>query len=182
MNRRITSKEAILEQAMEIAKREGPGGISIRKLAAACKISIGSVYNYYADKEQLTDEVVARFWEQILMDQEKIYRWGMGFTQFLEQYYHLLYGRLSHYDRGWLEEMYLRISNEEGQDTLTPVRLLLHQVLLEDKKVNGRIWNMELNEDTFCNYVVINLMALLRAGESNCRFLIFLLEHLLYDV
>ncbi len=182
MNRRVTSKEAILEQAMEIAKQEGPGGISIRKLAAACGISIGSVYNYFADKEQLTDEVVAQFWSRILMDQEKVYRGGMGFTQFLEQYYHLLYGRLSRYDRGWLEEMYLRISDEEGHDMLSPIRLLLHKVLSEDEKINGRIWNLELNEDTFCDYVVTNLMALLKAEESNCRFFIFLLEHLLYDV
>jgi hypothetical protein len=26
-----------------------------------------------------------------------------------------------------------------------------------------------------------NLMALLQAGENNCRFFLFLLEHLLYD-
>ena len=58
---------------------------------------------------------------------------------------------------------------------------IMRKVLDGDMRINGSIWNIELNEDAFCEYVFINIMALLRAGENNCRFFIFLLEHLLYD-
>ena len=57
---------------------------------------------------------------------------------------------------------------------------LIKEVLARDERVRGDIWNMELNKDAFCDYVFTNFFALLRAGESNCRFFLFLLEHLLY--
>lgn len=175
MNHRVISKEQILEKAMEIALREGVDRVSIRKLAAACGIAVGSVYNYYPNKEALIAAVAERFWSGILADQEKLYRKGISFTVFLEQYYSFLYGRLAQYDKSWL----MQISGRESEKS---VIRMLKSVLLEDRRVNGSIWNMELNEDAFCQYVVTNLMALLQVGESNCRFFLFLLEHLLYDV
>lgn len=174
MNHRVTSKDAILEKAMDIALAQGVDKVSIRKIATACEISIGSVYNYYKDKETLITDIAEGFWQEIFKDQEQLYREGMNFTLFLEQYYILLYGRLSPYDKSWLREMEGRIPEK----TAIPI---MRKVLDGDYRINGSIWNMELNEDAFCEYVFINIMALLRAGENNCRFFIFLLEHLLYD-
>ena len=174
MNHRVTSKDAILEKAMEIALSQGIDKVSIRKISAACGISIGSVYNYYKDKESLVTDIAERFWQDIFKDQELLYREGMYFTMFLEQYYILLYGRLSPFDKSWLKEMEGKIPEK----TAIPI---MRKVLDSDRRINGSIWNMELNEDAFCEYVFINIMALLRAGENNCRFFIFLLEHLLYD-
>ena len=59
---------------------------------------------------------------------------------------------------------------------------LLYQVLSEDPRVHWSIWTMELNQEAFCEYVLISILALLQAGENNCRFLIFLLDHLLYHL
>ena len=58
---------------------------------------------------------------------------------------------------------------------------LFMRVLEADERFIGSIWNMELNQKAFCEYVLNNIMALIRTGESNCRFFIFLLDHLLYD-
>ena len=174
MNKRVTTREAILAETMTIAVREGVDKVSIRKIAKACGIAIGSVYNYFPNKESLIAAVSEQFWERILDNQEQIYMSGMGFCAFLEHYYSFLYGRLVRYDRSWLAEM----------KSLAPQKsavMLLKKVLLEDVRVNQSIWNMELNEDAFCEYVLTNLMALLRSGENNCRFFLFLLEHLLYN-
>ena len=175
MRQKVTSKEQILDAAMEIAICEGVDHVSVRKLASACGIAVGSMYNYYPDKETLIEAVAEQFWGRILSDQEKLYRRGMEFTLFLEQYYGFLYGRLSRYDKSWLAQMNGRTKKREAL-------CLLREVLDADSRVNPAIWNMELNQDTFVDYVFVNLMALLQAGENNCRFFIFLLEHLLYDV
>lgn len=175
MNHRVTTQEKILDAAMEIALREGIDRLSIRKIASTCGIAVGSVYNYCNNKEALNTAVAERFWDRIFEDQDQLYRSGMGFTRFLEQYYLFLYGRLSRYDRSWLREMDAMVPKK----TAVP---MMRKVLKEDRNVRGFIWNMDLNEDTFCEYVFINVMALLRAGENNCRFFIFLLEHLLYNV
>jgi AcrR family transcriptional regulator len=175
MNHRVTSKEQIIDKAMEIAIREGVDHVSIRKLAAACGIAIGSVYNYFSNKEVLIAAVAEQFWSKILRDQEMLYRSGMGFTDFLEQYFLFLYGRLAMYDKSWIMEI-------SGRESERKAIAMLRDVLDKDRRVRGSIWNMELNEDAFCSYVMTNLMALLQAGENNCRFFLFLLEHLLYDV
>ena len=174
MNRRVTTREAILQEAMEIALREGIDKVSIRKLAQACGIAIGSIYNYFPDKDALIAAVSEQFWEKILDNQELVYIGGMGFCAFLEDYYCFLYGRLLRYDRSWLVEM-------NASAPKASAVMLLKKVLMEATRVNPSIWNMELNEDVFCEYVMTNLMALLRSGENNCRFFLFLLEHLLYN-
>lgn len=175
MNHRVTTQEKILDTAMEIAVREGIDRLSIRKVASACGIAIGSVYNYCHNKESLNTAVAERFWNGIFADQDQLYYSGMGFTRFLEQYYLFLFGRLSRFDSSWLREMEIGVPGR----TAIP---LMRRVLDEDRNIHREIWNMELNEDTFCEYVFINVMALLRAGENNCRFFIFLLEHLLYHI
>lgn len=174
MNRRVTSQDKILDTATEIALREGIDQLSIRKVANACGIAIGSVYNYCNDKNALNQAVTERFWSRIFENQEQLYVKGMGFTRFLESYYQFLFGRLSVYDNSWLREMNAEVPGR----TAIP---MMRQVLMEDTRVNDSIWNMELNEDAFCKYVFVNMMALLRAGENNFRFFIFLLEHLLYN-
>lgn len=173
MKQRVTTKEEILEHALNIAIEEGVDQVSIRKLAASLNIAVGSMYNYYKDKEALMTAVSEHFWNNILKDQEQLFRSGMGFTMFLEQYYGFLYGRLYRHDISWLSAM--------DETTKDQALGLFMRVLEADERVIGSIWNMELNQNAFCEYVLNNIMALIRTGESNCRFFIFLLDHLLYD-
>lgn len=174
MNHHVTTKEEILEKALDIAMKEGIDKVSMRKLSGACGIAIGSVYNYYANKDALILAVSEHFWTHLLQDQEKLFQRGIGFTAFLEQYYIFLYGRLAQYDSSWLGSM--------DDITRKKAEALLYQVLSEDSRVDWSIWNMELNQEAFCEYVLISILALLQAGENNCRFLIFLLDHLLYHL
>ena len=51
MKQRVTTQEEILEHALKIAIEEGVDKVSIRKLATSCGIAVGSMYNYYKDKE-----------------------------------------------------------------------------------------------------------------------------------
>ncbi len=173
MNKKVTSTDKILQQALLIAKKEGVDKLSIRKLASACDIAVGSVYNYYPDKEALVTALASTFWNNIFSDQEKLYHHGMGFTQFLEWYYSYLYAKMSPYDSSWVRELEGKIPSEKT------VKLFM-EILKEDDKVNNSIWNIEFQPENFCQYVFTNVMALLQSGESNCRFFIYLLENLLY--
>lgn len=175
MRQKVTSREEIKDEALKIAVRDGIDRVSVRKLAEACGIGVGSMYNYYPDKESLIEAVSEAFWEDILRDQERLYRRGTEFTSFLEQYYGFLYSRLLNYDKNWLS----RLSGSSSQ--MRAAMELLRRVLGEDHRINPAIWNMELNQEAFLRYVFVNLTALLQAGEKNCRFFIYLLEHLLYD-
>ena len=53
MNTVITSREAILEMSRQLIRQQGWSGVSIRALAAACGVSVGSIYNYFYSKAAL---------------------------------------------------------------------------------------------------------------------------------
>lgn len=173
MNKRVTSTDIILEKALLIAKKEGVDKLSIRKLATACGIAVGSVYNYYPDKDALITALADTFWKNIFSDQNRLYHHGMGFTQFLEWYYSYIFAKMTPYDSSWVKEL-------EGKIPKESTIALFMEILKEDTKVNNAIWNMEFQQEAFCEYVFTNVMALLQSGEANCRFFIYLLENLLY--
>ena len=67
-NRPVISKEQILDAAYEIATAKGLGALSIRAVAAACGVAVGTVYNSYPTKSDLVNDVVGRFWQRAFSD------------------------------------------------------------------------------------------------------------------
>ena len=50
MNTIVTSKEEILKNSRELIREKGWAAVSIRSVASACGVSVGSIYNYYDSK------------------------------------------------------------------------------------------------------------------------------------
>lgn len=65
MNTIVTSKEEILKISRELIRREGWSAISIRSVAAACGVSVGSIYNYFDSKAALMGATVESVWCEI---------------------------------------------------------------------------------------------------------------------
>jgi AcrR family transcriptional regulator len=75
MNRRsgIKTKEKILDSAMKVFSQYGYAGSSIRTIAKAAGISIGGVYLYFRNKEELyLDLIKARIQEQTCKTKEVV--------------------------------------------------------------------------------------------------------------
>ena len=47
MNTVVTSKDEILKTNRELIQKQGWSAVSIRSVAAACGVSVGSIYNYF---------------------------------------------------------------------------------------------------------------------------------------
>ena len=65
MNNTVTSKDDILAASREIISREGLPAVSIRSVAAACGVSVGSIYNYFDSKAELVGSAVESVWREI---------------------------------------------------------------------------------------------------------------------
>ena len=65
MNKNITSKEEILNISRELIKKKGFNSINIRTIAENCNIAIGSIYNYFNSKEELTISIIGSIWLDI---------------------------------------------------------------------------------------------------------------------
>ena len=65
MNTVVTSKEDILKASRELIRERGWSAISIRSVAAACGVSVGSIYNYFDSKAELMSAAVESVWRDI---------------------------------------------------------------------------------------------------------------------
>ena len=65
MNTVVTSKEEILKASRELIQREGWSAVNIRSVAAACGVSVGSIYNYFDSKAALVGAAVESVWCEI---------------------------------------------------------------------------------------------------------------------
>lgn len=65
MNTIVTSKEEILQTSRELIRQQGWSAVSIRSVAAACGVSVGSIYNYFDSKADLVGATVESVWSEI---------------------------------------------------------------------------------------------------------------------
>ena len=65
MNTVVTSKEDILETSRKLIQQQGWSAINIRSVAAACGVSVGSIYNYFDSKAALICTTVESVWCEI---------------------------------------------------------------------------------------------------------------------
>lgn len=65
MNTAVTSKEDILKTSRELIRQQGWSAINIRSVAAACGVSVGSIYNYFDSKAALVTATVESVWHEI---------------------------------------------------------------------------------------------------------------------
>ena len=60
MPKQVIDPEKLVSQAYAIASRDGISALSVRKVASACGIAVGSVYGYFPTKADLTAAVLTR--------------------------------------------------------------------------------------------------------------------------
>lgn len=65
MNNVVTSREEILKTSRALLRDKGWAAVNIRGVAAACGVSVGSIYNYFGSKEELAGAVVESVWHEI---------------------------------------------------------------------------------------------------------------------
>lgn len=65
MNTVVTSKEDILTASRDLILTQGWSALSIRSVANACGVSVGSIYNYFHSKSELMGATTERVWCEI---------------------------------------------------------------------------------------------------------------------
>ena len=91
MNTIVTSKEEILQTSRELIRQQGWSAVSIRSVAAACGVSVGSIYNYFDSKADLVGATVESVWSEIFHRPN-----DMSVFQSVESCITWMYGRMAY--------------------------------------------------------------------------------------
>lgn len=65
INPEITSKEAIMRVCKGIVSRQGLAALNMRAVARECGTALGTLYNYYSDKDELVLATIGSIWHDI---------------------------------------------------------------------------------------------------------------------
>lgn len=186
MPKQVIDPEKLVGQAYAIASRDGISALSVRKVASACGIAVGSVYGYFPTKADLTAAVLTRFFEENLSDELCAVRPGERFTSYVRRFREALCAARAGMSVDWFAEM-RRLPGAE-QQALETVRatMLAHierglvRVLDADESVVRSRLVGPMSAEALCRYVLRSIFAfLMDGGESET--LLALLDASLYD-
>lgn len=104
-NKATITRQRILEAAYAMVKDVGPANISIRRVAATCGVSVGSIYNYFPTKADLVAETIWLFWHESLHREMFIVGSDEDFVTFCERLMGDLKHTLEAFRRDWLSQL-----------------------------------------------------------------------------
>lgn len=141
--RSVITSEEILEQAYQLACEQGLRSLSIRSIAAACDVSVGTVYNSYASKTELINDVVGMFWQRAFAETMKTLaaHEGNDFIAFCEALSQSLKNALKEFRKEFLSDLSAlsegdRLSAQKReQQSFIHARAGIERALLSDPKI-----------------------------------------------
>lgn len=184
MNTNITSREAILQVCRRIVAEGGMQALSMRRVADECRIALGTLYNYFADKDALVLATVESIWQDVFH--------GGGanpahasFTDCVAE----LYGRMRRGAQaypGFLTGHAVGLAGDvrgEARDrmdgTLAHIRSGMLEALRSDPNVPERAFTAEFTQEAFVGFVLNQLLVLLLQGQPDCAALLEIIRRVL---
>lgn len=185
MARQTIEREALVQEAYRLAAEGGLASIGIREVAAACGVSVGTIYNHFPAKSDLVAEVVAVFWRDSLALESCSPRPDEDFVCYVGRVYAAMRVTLAEFRSDWLPEiraLALRgepVGHDRERLVFDHMRAGLVSVLARDPKADvSRLSNVDADE--LCAFVLESMMSSLSDGMSTCHVLSAILRAALY--
>ena len=171
----------LLGYAREIVAEQGPGALSIREIAGRAGIAVGTVYNYFVNKNDILLALTEEYWQDAMEEMDKRVDGG-SFADQLGEIYLFLRERVSQ-SAGTLMNS-LQAVEDAGRYRMEAMLLLLRQSLTgrmeRDTGIRQDIWNGSFTQDRYAGFLVNNLMALLRSRDADIDLLSEIVRRTLY--
>lgn len=185
-NKPVINKQQILDTAFDIACTSGLSGLSIRGIASACNVAIGTVYNYFPTKHDLINDVVGRFWNEALADRMPSAKTGDDFVSFCQELARQLSEALAKFRDDWLTEIAaldahgIASARKREESCFAHIRSGLAVALGQDSKVAHDRLQGALAPDKLCAFIWDSMLSSIKQGDPACETLFALLRRVLY--
>lgn len=176
-----TLRDTLLGHARRMGREEGFEAINIRTLAKEAGVSVGTVYNYFDNKDDILLALTEAYWRGTLAEM----RGAIGGTSFVlqvEAIYAFLRDRM---DTAGAELMgSLRDVERAGRDRMQSMQQVLRGALVQrmdqDASIPATIWTDAFTREQYADFVLMNLLLLLRMGAPDIDFFLEIIQKTLY--
>ncbi|NLK96151.1 MAG: helix-turn-helix transcriptional regulator [Clostridiales bacterium] len=83
-------KQIILDEGKEMLKEKGYMNFSMRDLANKCDIAIGTVYNYFPNKQEIVNALFISSWNETISEIKEVKKMNITFYNKMEEVYKCL--------------------------------------------------------------------------------------------
>lgn len=186
MNTVVTSKEEILETSRELIRKQGWSALSIRSVAAACKVSVGSIYNYYGSKAELISDTVESVWFEIFHQPEVIEGFENTLACIVWMYERMEYGCSRYPGFFTLHSLgFLQEEKSDGkrrmQQTWGHILRMLCEVLKKDRKIRENAFGEQFTMEQFADILFSQMLSALIRQNYDPSALLEIVRRTLYE-
>lgn len=183
MNKQVISKEKIIDISKEMIAQDGFNSISIRSIAKKGNVSIGVIYNYFQNKDEILMATIEAIFKEI--GKELLLNNDISFIKMVNDIFNTFKNGSNKYPNFFSLHTLMISSNERQKgrevmnDYFKELKKRLLKCLNNDLDVNQSIFN-DLNKEKYIDFVFTNILSLLINHENNCEVLLFSIKHTIY--
>ena len=187
INPEITSKEKIMQVCRKIAAEKGLKALNMRTVAGECGIALGTLYNYFADKDELLIATIGSVWQNIFhLPPEASGSEPLPFPEYVGRMFRHVQERSREYP-GFLAAHSAAIAGSVKERAKEAMELCFGHIrgaflgaLRRDTAVNPGAFAGVLTDEVFVEFVLDNMILLLGQNKP-CEALIAIIRRIIYQ-
>ena len=185
MNKIVTSKEEILQTSRKLIQQQGWSAVSIRSVAAACDVSVGSIYNYFDSKTDLVNAIIESVWREIFHKPEDMAIFTNAENSIKWIYERMAYGSQTYPGFFTLHSIsYLREDKSDGvrrmQHAWHHIILGITEALKHDTNVRPDAFNDEFTAEKFAEVLFSQVVSSLLQQNFDPSIVLVIIHKVLY--
>lgn len=176
MNTVITSKEAIMQVCRRIVAEKGLKALNMRLVADECHIALGTLYNYYADKDELVLATVESIWRDIFhADQQCVV--DISFSDYVADLYERIRKGAEAYPSFLTGHSISIVGSKRGEaksameHTFAHMKAGMLAVLRADQSVQENTFTSSFSQEKLVDFVLDSILVLLVRDQPDCAVL-----------
>ena len=185
MNNAVTSKEDILKASRELIRKKGHNSINMRSVADEANIAVGSIYNYFKSKEELTIAVIVSVWFDIFHSSNTSLE-SDNFVNSVETIFKNLEKGNKKYPNFFAEHSsIIFVKNKKNtvkmmKDMVKHIKDSLHKTLINDKNVREDAFNDNLSAEKFIDIIFSFIMTSMMKGNYDSSSIKEIIKRTIY--
>lgn len=177
----VTLRGTLLDCARGMADTEGIDSINIRSIARKAGVATGTVYNYFANKDEILLALTEEYWSQTLSEIRTAIT-ADTFCGQLEEIYELLRERIN--DSAGRLMSSLGHLEEAGLQRMAFMQSALEQALVrrmeQDARIREDIWDETFTKEGLARFIMMNMTTLLKTRAPDIHFLLEIVKRTIY--
>lgn len=178
-------KAIIVSTGVALASKEGLSSINMRKVASEGGIALGTLYNYFPAKADLTSAITDAFWNECFKQFHHAFDLELDFYKQLEVLYFYMRDYLAPLRETWLQDLStlpdLTQEGEEDLEYMTHFLQVFEEIIASHKEeFSASIYNI-LGPKRIMDFILSNFILMLTRNEQDYRYFNLVIKRLLYQ-